>query len=203
MPDIPETTRAQTIFLRAFRKPGGPAPSLWPSPAILRKWLRRPRFLHALNSVLESLRFQSDFHLANAATHAAAQLLARPETSPDNPPPGNPPSDNPPAASAPSDNLPLNSLPADNPPLDLAVLKPLESLLRLAHIRQRFAAVESRYAATQSLTGELAQAQSELSDVRAQLAHAQQELRLSVRLDPFISQRPFLNEAAPSLNSGS
>ena len=71
MPDIPNTTRAQTIFLRAFRtNPGGPPPSLWPTPAILRKWLRRPGFLRALNSILDTLRFQSDFHLANANRRA-------------------------------------------------------------------------------------------------------------------------------------
>ena len=158
MPDIPNTTRAQTIFLRAFRtNPGGPPPSLWPTPAILRKWLRRPGFLRALNSILDTLRFQSDFHLANAATHASAQLLAPPNESPDNPPP------------------------------DLASFKPLESILRLAHLRQRFAAIESRHSTTQTLTGELAQAQSQLADLRTQLAVAEQKLKLSVPLDPFIS----------------
>lgn len=43
MPDIPGTSRAQTLFLRAFRKsPTGPTPDQWPSPAILRRWRRKP-----------------------------------------------------------------------------------------------------------------------------------------------------------------
>ncbi|MGA2500618.1 MAG: hypothetical protein ABSH20_23000 [Tepidisphaeraceae bacterium] len=166
MPRIPDTTNLQTTFLRAFRKPGGPPPSLWPSPAILRKWLRHPGFIRALNSILETLRFQSDFHLATAATYASGQLPTPSAESSDN---ASPPADSP-----------------DKPP---SSLKTLESILRLAHVRQRFAAVESRHAATQTLTGELARVQSELAEVRAQLAHAQQELRLSVRLDPFIMQR--------------
>src|SRR6266511_4049039 len=36
MPDIKGTTRAQTIFLRAFRdNPLGPPPDAWPTPAVL------------------------------------------------------------------------------------------------------------------------------------------------------------------------
>ncbi|MGA2499465.1 MAG: hypothetical protein ABSH20_17125, partial [Tepidisphaeraceae bacterium] len=42
----------------------------WPAPAILRRWLRQPPFLRALNSLLETLRFQSDFQLATAAVNA-------------------------------------------------------------------------------------------------------------------------------------
>lgn len=65
MPRIPETTDAQSTFLRAFRTPAGP--SQWPAPAILRRWLRQPPFLRAMNSLLETLRFQSDFQLGIAA----------------------------------------------------------------------------------------------------------------------------------------
>jgi hypothetical protein len=75
MPRIPGTTHAQTIFLRTFRNnPTGPAPADWPSPAILRRWLRRPRFRQALHSVQDTLRFQADFHLATAATKAAQRF---------------------------------------------------------------------------------------------------------------------------------
>src|SRR5512132_4206600 len=77
MPDIKGTTRAMTLFLRTFRtSPTGPAPADWPSPAIMRKWLRRPGFRRALTSVRETLRFQSDFQVSNAATRAARKLCA-------------------------------------------------------------------------------------------------------------------------------
>ena len=75
MSNIPETTRRQTLFLRAFRtNPAGPTPADWPSPAILRKWLRKPTFIAALRSVQEALRFQTDFQIANAASNAARKL---------------------------------------------------------------------------------------------------------------------------------
>jgi hypothetical protein len=78
MPRIPGVTHKQTLFLRAFRtNPAGPAPADWPSPAILRKWLRKPTFVTALRSVQEALRFQTDFHLSNAATNAARKLASR------------------------------------------------------------------------------------------------------------------------------
>jgi hypothetical protein len=80
MPRITGTTDAQTTFLRAFRhSPTGPAPTDWPTPAILRRWLRRPAFLTALNSLHQTLRFQVDFHLATAAARAAAAFTAQPE----------------------------------------------------------------------------------------------------------------------------
>jgi hypothetical protein len=76
MPDITGTTRAQTLFLRSFRtSPTGPAPADWPSPAILRKWLRKPAFRKALATIQETLHFQSDFQLASAAATAARKLL--------------------------------------------------------------------------------------------------------------------------------
>ena len=78
MPDIPGTSRAQTLFLRAFHKnPNGPTPDQWPAPAILRRWLRKPNFRRALFSLLQTLRFQADFTLAAAAT-SASQSLANP-----------------------------------------------------------------------------------------------------------------------------
>jgi len=65
----------QQSFLRAFvNNPSGPAAQDWPSPAILRRWLRKPRFRSALNSLQLSIRFQTDFHIASAATSAARNL---------------------------------------------------------------------------------------------------------------------------------
>jgi hypothetical protein len=79
MPRIPGTTNAQTIFLRAFRRhPAGPPPEDWPSPAIVRRWLRRPAFLSALADLREVLRFRTDFHLTLAASQAAEQLQSPP-----------------------------------------------------------------------------------------------------------------------------
>src|SRR3954468_2462044 len=72
---MPRISDRQQSFLRAFVKnPSGPAPDQWPSPSILRRWLRRPRFRSALNSVQLCIRFQTDFHIASAATAAARNL---------------------------------------------------------------------------------------------------------------------------------
>ncbi len=77
MSNINGTTRHQTLFLRAFRNhPNGPPYEMWPSPAVLRKWLRKPAFIRSLRSVQEALRFQTDFHLSNAAKQAAKKLSA-------------------------------------------------------------------------------------------------------------------------------
>jgi hypothetical protein len=78
MPNLPGTTNKQTLFLRAFRNhESGPPPEMWPSPSILRKWLRKPGFIKALRSVQEALRFQTDFHLTNAAKEAARKFSAQ------------------------------------------------------------------------------------------------------------------------------
>ena len=75
MPNMPGTTRRQTIFLRSFLKnPAGPSPADWPSAPILRRWLRRPAFLRALNTIRQTLHFQSDLLLAFASTSAALAL---------------------------------------------------------------------------------------------------------------------------------
>jgi hypothetical protein len=75
MPNVTGTSRAQTLFLRAFHThQNGPPAELWPSPAILRRWLRRPAFRSALESVLAALRYQTDFHLAVAACHTARMI---------------------------------------------------------------------------------------------------------------------------------
>ena len=75
MTHIKGTTRAQTVFLRAFVKhPGGPPADQWPSPVILRRWLKRPGFCGAMNSILRTLRYQADFHLTAAAASGAYVL---------------------------------------------------------------------------------------------------------------------------------
>jgi hypothetical protein len=75
MPDIPGTTRAQTIFLRLFRThPFGPPPDRWPSPAILRRWLRKPGFHRAFLDLRTAIRATADFHLAAASAQAAHRL---------------------------------------------------------------------------------------------------------------------------------
>ena len=80
MADIPGTTRAQTRFLRAFRaNPFGPPPQHWPSPTILRRWLRRPVFCQCLRELRCALRVQVDFHLAAADAHAALRLAQPPD----------------------------------------------------------------------------------------------------------------------------
>lgn len=79
MPRIPGTTNAQTLFLRAFRQhPAGPPPSLWPSPAVLRRWLDRPAFQDALATLRDALRLRTEFHLAAAANQAARELQSPP-----------------------------------------------------------------------------------------------------------------------------
>ncbi|MFI5381669.1 MAG: hypothetical protein ACHRHE_20415, partial [Tepidisphaerales bacterium] len=123
---------------------------------------------------LETLRFQADFQLATAAVNAATRLAAQSAQSPDN--------------LAPPESTQSK---IENQQSKI----PLVSILRLAHARQRFAAIESRHTAVQTLTAELEQSQAEVADLRTQLATAQQKLRLSVPLDPYIMQRPLISES--------
>jgi hypothetical protein len=75
MPRIKGTTSTMNTFLRAFREhPAGPPPEQWPTPAILRRWLRRPAFQQALISLRKVLQFRAEFHLAAAAANAAHTL---------------------------------------------------------------------------------------------------------------------------------
>jgi hypothetical protein len=75
MPDMKNTTRAQTLFLRAFRQdPAGPPANEWPSPVVLRRWLKRPGFCGAMNSILRAMRYKADFHLTAAAASGANLL---------------------------------------------------------------------------------------------------------------------------------
>src|SRR5687768_5319668 len=80
MTHIKGTSRAQTIFLRAFRQnPYGPPPDQWPTPNILHRWLRRRAFRTALQSLQETLHFQADFHLSIAAARTAQKLSTLPQ----------------------------------------------------------------------------------------------------------------------------
>ena len=75
MSDIAGTTRSQTQFLRSFRThPAGPPADLWPSPTILRRWLRRPTFRAALGSLVSTLRYEADLRLAYASAAASRHL---------------------------------------------------------------------------------------------------------------------------------
>jgi hypothetical protein len=75
MPDIKDTTRAQTKFLRAFLKePFGPGVEDWPTAAVLRRWLRKPGFVVAMKRVREAIRYQADFQLLSAAGAASHHL---------------------------------------------------------------------------------------------------------------------------------
>jgi hypothetical protein len=85
MPRIPGTSNQQSAFLRAFRThQNGPPAELWPSPALFRRWMRRPTFARAVDSLLQAVRFQTDVHLAFAACHAARQA-AQTAAAPHNP----------------------------------------------------------------------------------------------------------------------
>ncbi|HEV8293279.1 MAG TPA: hypothetical protein VGP94_15190, partial [Tepidisphaeraceae bacterium] len=75
MPRIAGCNDRQSSFLRAFHDhPAGPPPQHWPSPAILRRWLRKPRFRAALKSIHSTLRLQESF-LLTAASNTALRTL--------------------------------------------------------------------------------------------------------------------------------
>ena len=113
MSDIKGTTRAQTLFLRKARNnPHGPAPDSWPSPIVLRRWLRRPAFCAALETIRNAHRFRADLHLASASSSAAQSI-----------------------ESAALDPIPVDPNPIANRKLQIANAC---SLLRLDYLRQRF-----------------------------------------------------------------
>jgi hypothetical protein len=133
MSNHPTTTRAQKLFLRAFRDhPAGPPPSQWPAPAILSRWLENDTFRQSLAHLRDALRFQTDFSIATAAASASrtlqtAVLPLAPTPAPD--------------TSAATSNDPKPA-PTPNPaPADVERhVRSLTNLLRLAHLRQRFTA---------------------------------------------------------------
>ena len=111
MPNFQGTSRAQSNFLRAFRTdPFGPPVEKWPSPAILRRWLRRPGFVQAMRSIRDAMRYQADFQLLAAAASASHAMHSSVSTS--------------------------------DRALETAQLNAMSSLMKLAHLRQRFAPEE-------------------------------------------------------------
>ncbi len=111
MSNLPGTSRAQTKFLRSLRTDAfGPGVEKWPSPAILRRWMRRPGFLNAMRSVREAMRYQADFQLLSAAASAAHVLHT--------------------------------SVIAGDHASQTQEFKAMSELLKLSHLRQRFAQPE-------------------------------------------------------------
>lgn len=116
MPNVTGTTRAQTLFLRQLaQNPTGLPSDTMPHPHLLRRWLRRPAFRQALEELRDTLRFQADLQLASAAANAARllQTLTEPASSPD--------------------------LDPGHASALRAQLHALSQLLKLSHLRQRFA----------------------------------------------------------------
>jgi hypothetical protein len=72
MPRIPNTTNRQSAFLRALSKnPTGLPKDQWPSPAILRRWLRKPGFRAAFETLRATLAAQT----ALLRSHLASRRL--------------------------------------------------------------------------------------------------------------------------------
>jgi hypothetical protein len=83
MPRIDGCNNHQSAFLRSFiTNPAGPAPKDWPSPAVLRRWLRRPRFRAAFESIQSTLRLQEGF-LLTSVSNSALRALDITTSSPD------------------------------------------------------------------------------------------------------------------------
>ena len=85
MPRITGTNNRQSKFLRAFLKnPAGPPHDAWPSPVILRRWLKNPNFQHALNQIQHAYRLQADLELSAASASATAllKLALNPDSDP-------------------------------------------------------------------------------------------------------------------------
>jgi len=75
MPRVQGTTNAQTSFLRSLRKQSGDLPAGdWPAAVVMRRWLRRPGFRAAMQSIQHALAFQIDMQLSAAAAEAAVAL---------------------------------------------------------------------------------------------------------------------------------
>lgn len=104
-------TRTQKLFLQTLiDNPTGPQPADWPSPAILRRWLRSPAFKSALESIRQANIVRADLALSQAAA-SAATLLAD-----------------------------LLLVPADQPDYQIPLenFSPILAILRQLHIRTRF-----------------------------------------------------------------
>ena len=108
MTTLKGTTRAQTFFLRSIKtSASGTLEAKWPSPVILRRWLRKPGFLSAMRSVRAALWYQADFQLLAAAAAAAQELQS--------------------------------TVAGGNFEEQARQLAALGNLIKLAHLRQRFA----------------------------------------------------------------
>jgi hypothetical protein len=83
----PDLSRRQLDFLRRLIAADGTLPpDAWPSPLILRRWLRNDSFRRALFELRDGFRFQADLHLSAASARAAANLdtqLRDPDTTAD------------------------------------------------------------------------------------------------------------------------
>ena len=87
MPRIEGTSNRQSSFLRAFRlHHGGPPPEAWPSPAILRRWLRHHGFRRAFTDLQRTLKTALSFQSLTTGL-AAAQSLHHALVSPPAPDP--------------------------------------------------------------------------------------------------------------------
>jgi hypothetical protein len=76
MPRIEGTTNAQSRFLRAFnRSVTGPAGDEWPSPRVLRRWIRQPGFVRALAEIRAAQDLQARVGLSAARIGAARGLV--------------------------------------------------------------------------------------------------------------------------------
>ncbi len=79
MSRISNTTNRQSKFLRLLsRDPLGLPTDQWPSVPLLRKWMRRPGFVAALESIRRTLLTQSDLHLAAATAQIAHWMRLTP-----------------------------------------------------------------------------------------------------------------------------
>jgi hypothetical protein len=138
MSDISGTTRAQSNFLRACTKdPWGLTHKGWPNAITFRRWMRRQTFRVAIRSIRDALRFQADLHIAAAAA-AAAQALARTVMSDEQPP-------DPEHVRAAKDQV-----------------QSLTTLLKLAHLRQRFSVDPAELPAMPKLPPEVKAAVKEI-----------------------------------------
>lgn len=108
-------TRAQQNFLRAcIASPDFLPVQGCPSPVIFRRWMRRATFRRALKSLRDALRFQADLHLTSAAASAAKAL-----------------------------HQCVGSAPADSK-AHKEQIQSLTTLLRIAHVRERFTSAVER-----------------------------------------------------------
>lgn len=149
MPRIKGTNDAQSSFLRAcVKSPLGLEQQNWPSAVKLRRWLRRPGFRAALQGLRDSLRIQSDMHLAAASAAASKQIadvVSRPRD----------------GEHATTEELKVTR--------DL--IHSLASLLRLAHLRQRFSTDIPLPPRRAPITPEMKEALEDMRYVISQRAH--------------------------------